>query len=408
MKPNEDLALLYFGAFAPDTPEYRNAGSSTAGNLFQLSFLTALAKSGLPKPTLYSYFPVASFPHVRRLLFGSETARLGNGLSVRSIPHFNFGPLKILALGFFSFWLACLWGWRNRRSTHRVVLCYNLTAPPALPISVACKLLRMELVPFIGDIYVPGEVVRDTLLRRIEFRTQTRLIPKADGLLVANRAIVHDFAPGRESLLVEGGVMEEFIRRFEKRPRKVDGAFHVVFAGQLSVLNGVTMLLEAARLLDMPELRISILGGGEYASEVRKAVAQDPRLSYLGLVDHGRVLETYEQADLLVNLRRTDYRTHRYVFPSKVVECLATGRPLLTTRTGHVTEEFGDFVFTLEEESAEALAEAISRIAAMDPSSREKVGARARQYVRDNKTWEVHVGRLKTYLDEQVLSKRAA
>lgn len=406
MKP--DLALLYLGAFTPDLPEFQNPATSTAGNLFQQSFLTALARSTLPNPTVFSYFPIASFPRVKTLFVGSREVRLGNGLRATSLPHINLGAIKILTLGLAAAWKTFRWGIANRACPRRVVICYNLTAPPAWPISVVCQLLKMDLVPFIGDIYVPGEVVDSSWLRRLEFAAQKGIIPRAQGLLVANQAIIDDFAPGRAALLIEGGVMEDDVRRFPAPCFSQDPHFHVVFAGQLSELNGVTLLLDALRLIENPDLRVTILGGGEFAHDVRKAVAKDSRLCYRGRVSHDEVLETYAEADLLVNLRRTHYRTHRYVFPSKVVECLSTGRPLLTTSTGHVDSEFGDFVFKLVSETPEALAQALTDLMAMAPEQRHAPARRARDYVLANKTWEAQCRKLEAYLDAEVFKGAAA
>jgi glycosyltransferase involved in cell wall biosynthesis len=124
------------------------------------------------------------------------------------------------------------------------------------------------------------------------------------------------------------------------------------------------------------------------------------------MVPHETVLQQYASADLLLNLRATDYQTTRYVFPSKVVECLATGRPLLSTRTGHVEKEFGEFVFLLDEESPQALANAIRFVMGLDPAARADFGRRAQQYVLTNKTWEAQVRKLGTYLDRD--QRRAA
>lgn len=406
MKPN--LALLYLGAFTPDFPEFQNPATSTAGNLFQQNFLTALARSTLPNPTVFTYFPIASFPKVKTLFVGSRQVRLGNGLRATSLPHINLGPIKILTLGLSAAWNTLRWGIAHRACPRRVVVCYNLTAPPAWPISLVCRLLKMDLAPFIGDIYVPGEVVDNTWLRRLEFAAQKRVIPRAQGLLVANQAIIDDFAPGRHALLIEGGVMEDDIRRFAAPSPSAEGLFHVVFAGQLSELNGVNLLLDAMRLIEDPNLRVTILGGGEWAHEVRRAVAKDARIRYRGRVSHDEVLEVYGEADLLLNLRRTHYRTHRYVFPSKVVECLATGRPLLTTSTGHVESEFGEFVFKLEVETPEALAAALTNLAAMDPELRLAPARRAREYVLAHKTWEAQCRKLENYLETEVFKGAAA
>jgi glycosyltransferase involved in cell wall biosynthesis len=402
------IALMYLGAFAPRESEFRTGATSTAGDLFQENFLTALAGSNLPEPTIHTYFPVQSFPKSKRLFFGRKSVTLANGLTIHSLSHINFGAIKIATLGISAAWRTFTWAIKNRKADRRVVICYNLTAPPAWPISIVSKIIQLDLVPFIGDIYVPGEVVKDTFLRRIEFNGQKRLIPKVDGLLIANQAIVQDFAPDRHSLLLEGGVMESFVKRFESNRRAPDNSFHIVYAGQLSVLNGVTLLLDAMKLIDSPNIRVSILGGGEYAEEAANVANVDNRITYRGLCDHEEVLKTYEQADLLVNLRRTDYQTHRYVFPSKVVECLATGRPLLTTCTGHVDKEFGDFVYKLSDESPLALANAISEIAAKSREEREGLAAKAKNYVLQNKTWEGHVIRLESYLQDNVFQSKEA
>ena len=403
-----NMALLYLGAFAPDRGKFGSAATSAAGDLFQLNFLTALTKSHLPNPTVFSYFPVPSFPREKLFFLRSSSATLDNGLEVRSLSHINLGAIKIATLGISAAWRTLIWAWQNRHAGRRVVICYNLTAPPAWPIKIVCRWMKLDLVPFIGDIYVPGEVVKDTFFRRLEFAGQKRLIPLVDGLLVANQSIVEDFAPNRHSLLVEGGVMESLVERFEKVERKDDKSFHIVFAGQLSVLNGVTLLLDAIKILDMHELRVTILGAGQFSDAVQAAADQDSRIRFKGLCSHEEVLHAYEQADLLVNLRRTEYQTHRYVFPSKVVECLATGRPLLTTCTGHVEKEFSDFVFKLREESASALADEIRKIAALPREDRDALGRKAQTYIREHKTWEGHTLRLETYLNEHVFVRQEA
>jgi glycosyltransferase involved in cell wall biosynthesis len=405
---NSNLALLYLGAFAPEGNQFSNSATSTAADLFQMNFLRALVGSSLPTPEVHAYFPVPSFPKSKKLFFGKRRITTRTGIEITSLSHLNFGAIKIVTLGISAALRTLSWALKNRKAKRRVVICYNLTAPPVWPISIVSRLLNLDLVPFIGDIYVPGEVVKDTFLRRIEFAGQKRMIPKVEGLLIANQAIVDDFAPDRHSLLMEGGVMDSLVCRFEERPRIVDDSFHLVYAGQLSVLNGVTLLLDALKQINLKNLKVSILGGGEYAERVKEAVEQDDRITYHGLLPHEEVLALYEQADLLVNLRRTNYQTHRYVFPSKVVECLATGRPLLSTCTGHVEKEFRDLVFMLRSETPEGLAEAIKELASMPKSEREEVGKRARDHVRENKTWEGHARRLEKYLNEFVFASKEA
>lgn len=399
-KDSVDLSILYLGAFAPDRPEYRNAATSTAGNIFQLNFLAAFKPAGLPVPEVMSYRPMPSFPKSKKLIFWGGKDELSDGTRVRFLPFLNLGALKILTLGVSSAAGVLSWAWRNRHSDRRVVIAYNLTAPPAWPIFLACRLANCEFVPFIGDIYVPGEVVKDTWMRRCEFESQKLIIPLVDGLLVANHAIIEDFGAEREALLIEGGVPAAFVQKFSTRCPQDDETFNVVFAGQLSELNGIPLILDAMKRIKDQRIRLWIAGGGEYADVVLEAARKDKRITYLGLIPHQEVTNLYSRADLLLSLRRTNYRTHRYVFPSKVIECLATGCPLMTTDTGHAKEEFGEFVILIDDETPEAVAAKIEEVASWPHDKRAELGQRAQSYVRECRTWEANVTRLRDYLEE--------
>ncbi len=400
MWPEVKFALSYFGAFAPDRPEYQNPATSTAGNLFQLNFLHAMKNSNLPSPEVFSYLPMPSFPKHKRIFCRCGRDRLSDGMTVKFLPFINLGPIKIITLGVACFLQVWAWAWRNRRAERRIVIAYNLNAPPAWPIWIACKLTKSEFVPFIGDIYVPGEVIADSWIRRLEYKAQKKMIPKVDGLLVANRAIVQDFAPGRDALLIEGGVPESFLGQFGAIKIASEDLFHVVFAGQISELNGVRLLLDAIAKIKSSRFRFTIAGSGPLRALVKEAAKADPRISFAGLLSHCDLIQVYRRADLVLSLRRTDNQTHRYVFPSKVVECLATGVPLLTTMTGHVESEFKEFSILLSEETAQALTAKLEEVAQWPCEKLAAIGTKAQAYVRQNRTWESNIIRLEAYLQE--------
>lgn len=405
MNKNSNISIAYFGAFAPDRPQYKTPASSTAANLFQLNFLGALCKSRTLKPEIYSYLPTPSFPRYRKLYCPSKRDRLGDGTIVRFLPFINLGPIKILSLGVVSFAKTIAWAWRHRTSKRRIVISYNLNAPPAWPLLLACRLTKSEYMPFIMDIYVPGEAIANNWMRRFEFDNQKRIIPKVDGLLVANKAIVEDFARDQDSILMDGGVPENFIANFKNAVTKENRPFHVVYAGRLCPLKGVDLLLEAIAEMKEPNIRFTITGTGPMQDQVKKAAMLDPRVTYTGLIPRRDLMDVYKNADLVLNLQRTDNRTHRYVFPSKVVECLATGVPLLTTRTGHAESEFGPFAIVLEEETPQGLVARIGEIMSWSETRRSEIGCQAQDYISKNRTWESNIVRLEAYLET---NRRAA
>jgi glycosyltransferase involved in cell wall biosynthesis len=182
--------------------------------------------------------------------------------------------------------------------------------------------------------------------------------------------------------------------------------FTVTAAGSLDQANGIPELIEAFRVLTQERFRLRILGGGPLEAFVRQAAAQDPRIEYAGVLPFDRVLDAYTSSDLLINMRITKRLSTRYFFPSKLLEYLASGVPVLTTCTGHVEEELGRYCVLLRDESPAALAAAIEQIAAMPPEARTAMGARARAFMAADKVWPTQGRRIVTYVRQTMFGTR--
>ena len=106
-------------------------------------------------------------------------------------------------------------------------------------------------------------------------------------------------------------------------------------------------------------------------------------------------------------MRMTKQMNTEYFFPSKMMEYLASGVPVISTCTGHVEEEFGTFTYLLKDETPRALADLLEQVAALDPCERQVTGARSRSYMSANKTWEAQTEKLARYIRENVLKVSA-
>jgi glycosyltransferase involved in cell wall biosynthesis len=126
-------------------------------------------------------------------------------------------------------------------------------------------------------------------------------------------------------------------------------------------------------------------------------------VSFRGFLSFEEVVDLYRSADLLLNARLTKAMDTRYFFPSKLMELLASGTPVLSTCTGHVEAEYGHVLYLLREETPEALAARIQEIRAIDPAERRGLGARARDFMLREKTWDRQGERLARYIREDVL-----
>jgi glycosyltransferase involved in cell wall biosynthesis len=176
----------------------------------------------------------------------------------------------------------------------------------------------------------------------------------------------------------------------------------MVAAGSLHVLNGIEEMLAAMRLLPGTAFRLRIAGVGPLAERVREAQARDPRIEYLGGLPFEQVLDLYASADVLLNVRLTKTIDTRYYFPSKTMECLASGVPVITTCPGNVREEFAGLAYLLEEETPEELARVIADVAALPREAREARGHAAHEFMATHRTWAVQGRRIVEFLEARV------
>jgi glycosyltransferase involved in cell wall biosynthesis len=401
-----DVALVFVGQIVPDCSEYHNAYFSKAGNMFQENILIALKNAGMPALLAVSGPVFPSFSAVRVLARKRRIVTLAEGQSVVLLPFINFGVLKWLSLGISELFEIGRWAWHERRASPKVILTHNLSLPSGAFTLLASRLVRAKAVAFIADIYVPGQISAPTLLRRLDFWLHKKMIPKFDGLVVVNKRIIEDFAPDAGYLLIECGVREELLDRFpdplEEPPQEKD-TFTIAFAGTLSDMNGISILLEAFDRLKGSKYRLRLAGIGGLVEKVLRAAERDPRIEYLGYVSPDEVYHLYETADVLVNMRPTRSMRTVYGFPSKLMEYLITGKPVITTCAGNVEEEFSDKVILLRDETAEGLATALEKVATMSQVERARIGLEAREYIRANKTWKVYGDQMTTYIRREVL-----
>jgi len=391
------LSLAVVSTLVPEDDEFRTSVLSVAGQRFQRHALEALQRAGIPPRLVLSQRPVAPFPAARRLWFRPQRRRVGTMLEVELLPVLNVQPLKNLLAGSAVLLRLVVWAFRERRAAARAVLAINLSQPPGLALYVACRLTGARLVGWLLDVYEPGQLVPASLLRRLDYRAQRWLIPRLDGLVVVADETARDLAPGKRFLRIEGGVDREVVREAPPPPQE-GPTFRCLFAGSLEEFNGISLMLAALRHLRNSPIRLEVAGGGSLEGVVQAAARAGLAVTHLGVVSFEELWQQYGAADLLLNIRPTRSLSTRYFFPSKLMEYLASGTPVISTCTGHVEAEFGDFVYLLREETPEALADLIRRVAALDPAERRAMGARARGYVLAHKTWDAQAEKLAGFL----------
>lgn len=397
-------SAVFAGSLVPDEPAYRNPGLSQAGNRVQAGFVEGLRQAGVDLDMILSYRPVPAYPADRRIWIAGERRSWQPGCALEILPTFNllFGKHLLWGLAF----VARMFRWSFRhRGRPRVMFCYNLGVPPCS--YLAARLTGTKIVSILYD---AGQLA--SLHTRLIYRLRETLlgwmfawtVKRLDGRAVITEAVAADFAPGRHFLLVDGGV--EAVPEEPHWEPAPDGSVVFFFAGTLWETNGVSLMLEAMERMHDSRVRLWIAGDGARKAQVEAAAARDPRIVYLGKLSPAELHEAYRKADVLLNTRVTSgVHASPYLFPSKLLECLATGKPVISTAVAHARRDYGAICRILDAETPAALAAAMTELAGLPAAERRRCGDAARAFMLANRTWQVQGARLARYVETCVLGR---
>lgn len=161
--------------------------------------------------------------------------------------------------------------------------------------------------------------------------------------------------------------------------------FSIVYTGTLHSCFGIETLVKAFRMINDPSFRLILCGTGDYKETLVNQIREDPRILYLGILSHEDALQLQCCADILVNPRQNLEAFTKYSFPSKTMEYLGAGRPVVAYFLDGIPKEYAEYLVIPEDNSPESLADCFTRLSRMLPEEREALGKRGQAFVLQEK-----------------------
>lgn len=302
------MRILFLGTYVPDQFADQIPTISAAGNQFQYNLTAALKKN-------------------------HEV----HSLSYIAVP--TDGNLKTYAEqccgGRISFFLPKVDGFWNAIRDFREALCQELKWADCV---VAYNALypwfsirgKMQKVLILADYTPPKE---ESGLRRKVMSALTRIsFAKYDYYVLLSEESKRYVRKGKNVIVLNGAIQWSNFQKIQK-PDERGGQITFLYSGVLNRVTGLDLLLNAFRMTKNPDYRLIICGQGtELLTEIENSCREDSRITYKGYVCKKEYYRLLEQALVVVNPRNMSMQQNRYNFPSKVLEYIASGRVVLSTK----------------------------------------------------------------------------
>jgi colanic acid/amylovoran biosynthesis glycosyltransferase len=188
----------------------------------------------------------------------------------------------------------------------------------------------------------------------------------------------------------------------------------ILFVGALTVRKGVEDLLRAfAQIASQhPQLELRFVGSGPMRSKLEQLAQTwgiENRISFAGFVRHEQVLDELSCAHIFCHPSQTLKCGDKEGIPGTIVEAMATGLPIVTTRHAGIPEMVrdGDDGFVVAERDVTAIAHAILTLANR-PDLRALMGRKATSQAHQKADAVPLTAELEAIYGDVVASKRAS
>lgn len=274
-----------------------------------------------------------------------------------------------------------IWGLKDRNN--RCIICDVLNVSICVSSLLAAKIIGLKRIGIVTDL--PNLMMRSGGKRTIyesliDWVNHSYLSNFTHYVLLTEQMNLSVNKHSKPYIVMEGladiEMAEKEVLTFEKEHPKV-----LMYAGGLHERYGLKILTEAFFQLNKTDWNLVFYGSGPYSKNLMKYTAKDKRIIYKGIVSNEEVVEAELKACLLVNPRPTYEEFSKYSFPSKNIEYMVSGTPLLTTKLPGMPVEYHSYVYLFDEETIDGYKCTLAKILNASSEELSDRGQKARKFI---------------------------
>ena len=320
-----------------------------------------------------------------------------NGIEYYYYGFFNLPWLRQISIFFKSFARASSFCLSNNK---KAIICDVLGISNSAGALFASKIFKTKTIGIVTD--VPGFLTDDikspdscsTLRNYLKTKINRYLINHFDMyvfLTFPMNEIINK--KNKPYVVIEGFVdinmKNIYINLIDKHKIRV-----ILYAGSLKRIYGIEMLIKAFIKAKLENCELHIYGDGDYVDALREICSTNPHIKYGGVKPNDYIVREEMMSTLLVNPRPTNEEYTKYSFPSKNMEYMVSGTPILTTKLPGMPSNYDKYVYLIDEESVEGLTKEIHKIMNIPSKQLNQMGENAKKFVLENKNNVVQASKI--------------
>lgn len=399
-----DLDMVFLGGLFPKATESEIISNSigqidNAANNLQWNLIKGFDANLKPPVRIINSLYIGSYPkkYKKPFINSYEFSHTDNSLDI------NVGFLNVVGLKHFSRFVTLrpfLRKWATSKSHKtKVVVAYALTS---IFVELLCyvKKLNAEVItviivpdlPQYMDTSNKGNLLHH-FFKAVSKNHIKRRTSKIDGFVLLTKYMIGDLGISDKETVVMEGVASPPLTS-AGTSTLFNNNINIVYTGTLNARYGILHLIDAFKEIKNQDYRLILCGAGDAVSLVEDAVRIDNRIIYMGQLKYEDIVNIQNSATILVNPRQNNEEFTKYSFPSKIMEYLSRGKPVIAYKLDGMPDEYENFIHYVEDNSIESLKNKLIEVAEQPNEIRCAFGETGRNWVLQEKNAKTQAAKI--------------
>lgn len=276
--------------------------------------------------------------------------------------------------------------WMNREADgEKVVIAYAMTSPfVELLHHIKKKYPKTKCILFVPDLPeymdVTNKSLGYSLVKKLHISHLKSKIEKIDGYVFLTDYMKEWFEKEICYTVVEGIYKENQIPSEDGLTKEKV----ILYAGGLCEEYGVLELVEAFLKANEKDWKLELVGDGPLLPSLKQMANDHDSILVRGLLPNSEVLKRQKEVSILVNPRKAQQEFTKYSFPSKTIEYMASGTPMVGYKLPGIPKEYHEHFYAVTPDD-NGLETCLKKVMMLSEEERTQFGLSAKQFIQKEK-----------------------
>ena len=121
----------------------------------------------------------------------------------------------------------------------------------------------------------------------------------------------------------------------------------LLYTGSINKKYGIDILCNSFINAHVDNYELHLYGNGDYEKELKNICEINKNIKFFGMVNNETALLRQREATILINPRQPNEEFSKYSFPSKNLEYMMSGRPVINFLLSGMDEDYGEYTYII-------------------------------------------------------------